>query len=554
MAKNVLFIMCDQLRADYLGCTGHPHVRTPVIDALARRGVLFRNAYAQSPICGPSRMSAYTGRYVRSHGSTQNGVPLRIGEPTLGDHLREIGVRSVLVGKTHMVADTAGMKRLGVDPESYEGVLASQCGFEPVERDDGLHPDGPYDPDPAYDAALRKAGFDSANPWEHFANSGAAPDGALQNGWLLTHADKPARVSDEMSETPYMTRRAMDFIRAAKADGQPWCLHLSYIKPHWPYIAPAPWHALYGAKDVVPPVKTEAERNAPHPVFGAFMQERYSQCFADDALREKVIPAYMGLVSQIDASLGELFAFLDEQGLSDETLIVFTSDHGDYLGDHWLGEKYLFHDPSVKVPLIVYDPSPAADATRGTVRHELVELIDLAPTFLDYFGGAPKPHVLEGRSLMPLLHDAGPRPWRTYAVSEYDYAPDIVRLRLGMPVRDCRLTMVTDNRLKYVRVEGFRPMIYDLAADPQELVDRGDHPDMVARAAALAAALDAWAFDTHPRITVPDAFFQADDGTALIFDPNLAPGLLIGYRDEADLAAEIAKRDAWRAAQKERSS
>ena len=132
--------------------------------------------------------------------------------------------------------------------------------------------------------------------------------------------------------------------------------------------------------------------------------------------------------------------------------------------------------------------------------------------------------------------------------------PDIVRLRLGMPVRDCRLTMVTDNQLKYVRIEGFRPMIHDLAADPQELADRGDDPDMVARAAALATALDAWAFDTHPRITVPDAFFQADDETALIFDPNLAPGLLIGYRDEADLAAEIARRDAWLAAHKERSA
>ena len=140
-AKNVLWIMCDQLRYDYLGCTGHPTLKTPNIDALAKRGVRFTNAYVQSPICGPSRMSFYTGRYMRSHGSHWNGWPLRVGEPTLGDHLKKIGVRNVLVGKTHMAPDLEGMKMLGIAPDSIIGVHVSECGFEPYERDDGLHPD-----------------------------------------------------------------------------------------------------------------------------------------------------------------------------------------------------------------------------------------------------------------------------------------------------------------------------------------------------------------------------------------------------------------------------
>ena len=246
MAKSILFIMCDQLRADYLSCYGHPHLQTPHIDALAARGVRFDRAFVQSTICGPSRMCTYTGRYMRSHGSTQNGVPLKVGELTLGDHLRPLGVRTALVGKTHMVADAEGMNRLGIDPASIIGVRVSECGFEPYERDDGLHPDGPYSPDPAYDAYLRAQGFDAQNPWEHWANSGQGADGALQNGWLLSHADKAARVPEEHSETPYMTRRAMQFMAEAKAEGRPWCLHLSYIKPHWPYIVPAPYHAMYG--------------------------------------------------------------------------------------------------------------------------------------------------------------------------------------------------------------------------------------------------------------------------------------------------------------------
>src|ERR1700761_3958262 len=137
--KNVIWIMCDQLRYDYLGCTGHPTLKTPNIDAMAKRGVLFSNAYVQSPVCGPSRMSFYTGRYMRSHGGNWNRFPLPVGTPTLGDHLAELGVRTVLVGKTHMAPDAEGMRRLGIDPASSLGVLVSECGFEPFERDDGLN-------------------------------------------------------------------------------------------------------------------------------------------------------------------------------------------------------------------------------------------------------------------------------------------------------------------------------------------------------------------------------------------------------------------------------
>ncbi len=126
MQKNILFIMCDQLRFDYLSCYGHEHLHTPNVDALAAKGIRFNNAYAQSPICGPSRMSFYTGRYVRSHGSTWNCTPLRIGEPTLGDHLNAIGVRNVLLGKTHMRADREGMKRLGIDCESEIGLFNAE--------------------------------------------------------------------------------------------------------------------------------------------------------------------------------------------------------------------------------------------------------------------------------------------------------------------------------------------------------------------------------------------------------------------------------------------
>jgi arylsulfatase A-like enzyme len=528
---NVLWIMCDQLRYDYLGCTGHPRIRTPNIDALAKRGVLFSRAYVQSPICGPSRMSFYTGRYMRSHGSHWNGWPLRVGEPTLGDHLRNIGVRNVLVGKTHMTPDVDGMKRLGIQPDSIIGVHVAQCGFEPYERDDGLHPTGR--PRPRYDAYLREKGFDAENPWEHWANSGEAADGSLENGWLLAHADKAARVPEEHSETPYMVRRAMDFITEAESDDRSWCLHLSLIKPHWPYIAPEPYASMYGPEDVKPAIRSERERQNPHPVFDAYMDMRYSRNMARDEARERVIPAYMGLITQIDDQMGVLMRFLDERGLTDSTMIVFTSDHGDYLGDHWMGEKDLFHDQSARIPLIIVDPSAEADATRGTRSDALVEGIDLAPTFVETFGGTPPAHILEGRSLLPLLHGPTPADWRKVLFSEYDYAMQDVRLKLNQPIEQCRLFLAFDGRWKYVHASGFRPMLYDIETDPEEFVDRGEDPDCAEVMARLQAALFDWALHPKLNVTTPYAKIAAYAENQL----QVKAGVLIGIWDEAELVA-----------------
>lgn len=545
MRRNVLFIMCDQLRFDYLSCAGHETLDTPNIDRLASRGVRFTNAYVQSTVCGPSRMSAYTGRYVRSHGSTQNGVPLRVGEPTLGDHLREVGVRCALIGKTHMAADDEGMERLGIDRNSIIGVHIAECGFEPFERDDGLHPSTAYDPDPAYDAYLREHGFDADNPWEHWANSGEGGNGENFNGWLLVHADKAARIPEEHSETPYMTRRAMRFIEEAEAAGQSWCAHLSYIKPHWPYIVPAPYHAMFGKQDVQPAVRSDAERLSPNPVYGAFQEERYSRNFSRDEVRETVIPSYMGLIKQIDDQLGHLFAFMEERGLFENTMIVFTSDHGDYLGDHWLGEKYMFHDVSVKVPMIVYDPSKEADVSRGTTSDALVEMIDLAPTFLDYFGGKAKPHILEGRSLLSLLRAESSGVWRRYAISEYDFSADMARLKLNLPVSDCKLYMITDGHFKLIHGEATPPMLFDVTNDPRELNDRGRDPASAQTVARLRRALFHWLATPRNRITVEDSWLTADDDKMRHFDPLVGPGVLIGYWDEAELAGQHEARRKW---------
>ena len=507
--RNVLFVMADQLRADYLGCAGHPTLRTPNIDALAARGVRFARAYCPAPICGPSRMSFYTGRSMTSHGSTWNNVPLSAAEWTIGDYLRPLGLRVALVGKTHMKADSEGLARLGLGGESPAAALVAECGFEPFARDDGLHPAQSRDPHDAYNAYLRRRGYPGDNPWHDWANAAAGPDGAILSGWHMRHARLPARVREEDSETAWTTDRAIDFI--AQAGERPWLLHVSYIKPHWPYLAPAPYHALYGPNEILPANRSLREREAAHPVHAAYMAHEDSQAFAREETRRTVVPAYMGLVAQLDAHLGRLVAFLEAQGRLADTLIVLTSDHGDYLGDHWLAEKELFHEESARIPLIVVDPDEGA--RRGAVDESLVEGIDLLPTFIEALGGAPQPHRLEGRSLLPLLRGR-PVEWRDFAVSELDYAWRKARLALGLGVREARAWMVRTARWKYVKHERFRPQLFDLEADPRELDDLGAGDGHAAVRAELEERLFAWHRARRTRITIADDEVARRTGTA----------------------------------------
>jgi arylsulfatase A-like enzyme len=493
--------MADQLRWDYLGCSGHPTIRTFNIDALAARGVSFTRAFVQAPVCGGSRMSFYTGRYNFTHGATYNGFPLRVDEKTIGDYLRPLGYRVALVGKSHFSADWETLFRIGVDLGSQSGLLTSQCGFEEYERDDGLHPDRSADPNLAYNLWLREHGYAGDNPWHDWANSAQGEDGELLSGWSMRNASRPARVKEEHSETAYMTDRALAFIDEAGA--QPWCLHLSYIKPHWPYIATAPYHNMYGADDVIPANRSETELIDPHPAIAAFMSHEESRNFSREDVRQTVIPTYMGLISQLDHHIGRVLAHLQERGIAERTIIVFTSDHGDYLGDHWLGEKELFHEEIVRVPLIVFDPRPVADTTRGTRIDDLVEAIDLVPTFLSWAEGSNEDSRLEGLALNSLVVGQHTSGWRDAVFSDSDYVFRFARRVLELPAQSARAFMVRTNRWKYVFFEKLPPQLFDLQSDPRELSDLGRMPEHRSVCSEMEQRLFEWFRTRKTRVTVP---------------------------------------------------
>ena len=515
MSQNILFIMYDQLRFDYLSCAGHPHLDTPNFDRVAAKGVRFTNAYVQSPVCGASRMCFYTGRYASSHGAQWNNFPLRVGELTMGDHLREQGMDCWLIGKTHMKADAKGMARLGLTADSTIGARQAECGFDTWIRDDGIWgcgPDGFYDKRRSpYNEYLKKKGYSSENPWADFANAGVNDDNEMASGWMFKNADKPANIREEDSETPWLTREAIAFIKQAKG---PWCAHVSYIKPHWPYIVPAPYHDMYGANDVSTAMRDDVERHDPHPVFEAYMANKLGQAFQREDVRQKVIPAYMGLIKQCDDQLGVLLDYLEESGQMDSTVIVLTSDHGDYLGDHWMGEKELFHEPSVKVPMIISDPSTKSNATRNTNCDALVESIDLVATFVEMAGGNVPDHIIEGCSLLPLLHGETVD-WRDYVISEYDYSVTPQALTLGLEPRDCRLFMVFDGRFKLMHAEGgFRPMLFDLATDPEEFHDLAKDDAHQSDIERLYGHLADWGRRMSQRVTTSDDDIKAMRGTS----------------------------------------
>jgi arylsulfatase A-like enzyme len=497
---NVLFIMADQFRWDHLGCAGHPYLKTPNLDALAQRGVRFANAFVNSGVCGPSRMSYYTGRYPISHGATWNRVPLSLGELTLGEMLRPSKLSLALAGKTHVIPDLEGLARFKLDGGDELGELLRRGHFEEIDRYDGHHEPRA---ESGYPAFLREHGYDSADPWSDYVISGVDAQGQVQSGWHMRNVHLPSRVKAEHSETAFMTDQAMAYMK--RMGSQPWVLHLSYVKPHWPYMAPAPYHAMYTPEQCAPVVRAKHELDDAHPVVAAYRHQEECVSFQSDECIRTVRPVYQGLVSELDHHLGRLFEHMAGSGRLDDTLIIFTADHGDFLGDHWLGEKELFYDTVQKVPFIVVDPRREADSTRGTVEQRFVEAVDVVPTILETLGVAGPTHRIEGKSLLPLLHGQPASAWRDFVYSELDYSYRGARLMLGKNVQQCRAFSLRNQDWRYVYWLDEPEQLFDMRADPEQMHDLGrDAGHEAVRADMRTQLLDFLARRRH-RFTVTDA-------------------------------------------------
>ncbi|MBX3312764.1 MAG: alkaline phosphatase family protein [Actinobacteria bacterium] len=479
-ASNVLFITVDQWRGDCLSAGGHPVVRTPNLDALAARGVRFANHWSVTAPCGPSRASLLTGRYLMNHRSVHNGTPLDDGIDNLARVARAAGFDPTLFGYTDTTVDV----RRVADPDDprlrdYEGVLP---GF----RVGTLLTGGRLDP---WLRWLERHGIDvPADPerlFDGIADYPGADDRAPS--WA------PGPVPAALTETAFLTEEVCRWLDRRGGDG--WFAHVSYLRPHPPYRAPEGYHDRYDPDDGEPfrRLDDRDEETSVHRLHAAAVH--ITGCDPDEAVARQVRATYWGNMAEVDDRIGELLAHLDALGATDDTLIVLTSDHGDQMGDHWLVQKLGWWDESFHVPLIVVDPRPDADATRGTVVDAFTESVDVMPTICEWIG-AEVPVAVDGRSLGPFLHDgAAPADWRDAAHWQWDFGdPDehLAEDVYGLTMEECRLDVIRTATEKYVRFGDGSSLYFDLASDPYGLRDLATDPATAGAQLALAGDLLTW--------------------------------------------------------------
>ena len=495
--RNVLFITADQWRGDCLSAVGHPCVRTPNLDRLAQDGVLFRQHFAQAAPCGPSRASIHTGMYLHNHRSGTNGTPLDARHTNWALEVRKLGYDPVLFGYTDTSADP---REYGAnDPilTSYEGVLPGITPqvlmiAEPRPWAEWLREKGYEIPERCGELYLRRR--EQAEPdWEH---GGEVPI--------------PLAIPAEHHDTAFMIEEVMRYVRARGQDS--WCVHLSLLRPHPPWIAPEPYNAYYPPAEVpgFNRAETREAEGEQHPWL-RFQVDNVGYRAPDDERRMRRLKAsYYGLMSDVDDQLGRLIDYLKDAGQYDETLIIFATDHGEQLGDHWLLNKSGYFDESFHIPLIVRDPRAESSGSRGREVTAFTENVDLMPTILEWLGGE-LPVQCDGHSLLPLL-EKGERPqrWRREAHWEYDFRDPVratAETALGLTSHQCGLSVIRDERYKYVHFTAMPALFFDLALDPGERADRSNDPEYLPLVLEYAQKLLSWRMNhdeqtlTHMAVT-----------------------------------------------------
>ena len=462
---NLLLITVDQWRGD-LGSGRERFVQTPHLDALAEAGTRFTRHYCQAYPCGPARAGLVTGLYAHKHRSIHNGTPLDARHPTLFTELRKTGYRPTLFGYTDTTPDPRGRPPADPDLGDYEGVC----------------------PGMAVDTLLTER----ATPWlAHLLSKGYPvpdPDAGRDSIFGQRGFGKPAIFAAKDSETAFLTDRFLQWLSVAGR--QPFCAHLSFVAPHPPFAAAAPFDRLVDPADVPLPIRGEtvATETAQHPLVEALLDRIDLAKFApglsglsrdadEDTIRQ-IRAIYAGLIAEVDHHLGRIVQGLRASGRWDDTMIVFTADHGEQLFDHWMLGKLGYFDQSAHIPLVIRDPRAAADAGRGAAVAAFTESIDIMATLL-HAVGRETPVNCDGSSLLPFCRGERPSAWRDEVHWSFSFAdPRTKRLerRFALPSDWCNLQVVRTDRLKYVHFAGLPPVLFDLSDDPHELLNRAADP------------------------------------------------------------------------------
>ena len=454
--KNILFMTADQWRGDCLSCLAHPVVKTPHLDALARESVVFTHHFANTAPCSPSRATLHTGLYQHNHRVAMNGTPLDRRHTNWALEVRKLGYDPVLIGYTDQTPDPRDLAPCDPRLNTYEGLLP---GITPIAHT-GMERPGPWGD------YLRSKGYDlPADERLVLWMREGGPD--YEEG--AAHP-RPFVVRAEHNDTTWHVDQAIDYISEKR--NTPWLLHLSLLRPHPPWIASEPWNKFYDPESLPPPTRRETYEleGEQHPWLAFQLSRGIARSPRNSKKLNRLRAVYLGMMSEVDENLGRLFAHLRREGLWDSTLIIFTSDHGEELGDHWLLGKGGYFDASYFVPCLIRDPRPIADRTRGSRKHDFTEHVDIMPTLLGALD-APIPRQCDGSSLLPFLHDQVVPSWRSEAHWEFDFrdaGDDAAERALNLTLDECNLSVIRSQRYKYVHFANLPPLFFDLQTDPNE--------------------------------------------------------------------------------------
>ena len=494
---NVLFITADQWRGECLSALGHPCLKTPNLDRLAGDGMLFAKHYAQTTPCGPGRASLYTGLYLHNHRAVVNGAPLDARHTNFALEARKLGYDPVLFGYTDVAPDpralVAGDPTLSSDQWLLPGVTQG------IYMGTDLLP---------WIADLETKGYDIPPGHKEVFRPQADYPGAEGRGPTYP----PARFAAEDSNTAFLTDAAIRHMSPRRE--RPWFVHLSYLSPHPPFIVAEPYHDLYDPADTPPPIRAAnpEEEAGQHPWLAYFMYHQQGAGFtvgytAADNLslsesdQRQLRATYYAMISEVDANIGRLIDHLEESGQYDNTLVVFCSDHGEQLGDHWLYAKYGYFDQAFHIPLILRDPRPEADGGRGGVISAFSENIDVMPTIIEWLGG-PIPAACDGESLLPFCAGETPANWRSEVHWAYDFR-DLANRQperaLGLTSDQCTMTVIRDDHYKYVHFTALPALFFDVEADPEERYNLADDPAYQGLVLEYAQKMMSWRMNHDDR-------------------------------------------------------
>lgn len=514
---NFLFIITDQHRADHLGCYGNKVVKTPNIDSIAEKGTSWDRFYVANPICMPNRASIMTGRMCSVHGARHNGIPLSKDHNTFVELLRDAGYSTGLIGKSHLQSFSGLPATNKFKPK--DGLTIPSDGLRDAYKNNRHSTEYDLEVIPKWDKPLADRldedfyGFqhvevvadhaDKASGDYHLwaceqvegFDSLVGRENALPDNRINAPQAWRTAVPEELYSTNWIADRSIDWLGERANDDDPFFLQMSFPDPHHPFTPPGKYWDMYDPLDValpksfgkgnLPPI--EAMREAMEN--GADPRDNQSPFAVTEDEARAIIALTYGMITMIDDAVGRVLKQLDDLGLAEDTIVIFTSDHGDYMGDHGLMLKLLLHYQGIiRVPFIWHDPTRPMNAAKSSA---LGSSIDISATILARAGIQPY-NGLQGRDLF------ASEPPEAVIVEE-----DSQRLMTGFERPQRVRTLVTDRYRMSLRHGEDWGELYDLQADPDEIINLFDDPVAATTKAALNEIMLNRMIDLQDRAPLP---------------------------------------------------